>query len=250
MKNYKIEAHWGEMLKNVSARAKEIAIDLALKNTSVDLAGNVKPSTVKLPIVEFDFNGIKCLVDSSTNIDWLYRDYNNAHLMGWKSVGSNCVEVYSKSIQAQITLNEYKAEERANKRAEEYRLKEEKEKLDFQEKVKGIELDLIDSDYWNTGLDNNKDSYGKCVYEYAEGWAKLMQFEISNGKTLIECAEKTSFEMGFLGITGFMYGASVNILSKCWKYGEELRKWHNKEYDYDGDGCINPAILTLNTENN
>ena len=29
-----------------------------------------------------------------------------------------------------------------------------------------------------------------------------------------------------------------------WVYGDELRRWHNHEYDYDGDGVVNPAILT------
>ena len=72
-----------------------------------------------------------------------------------------------------------------------------------------------------------------------------MQVEIANGKKLIECAEPTSFQLGFLGITGFMYGAAVAILSKCWKHGEELRKWHNKEYNHEGDGVINPAILSV-----
>ena len=47
------------------------------------------------------------------------------------------------------------------------------------------------------------------------------------------------------GITGFMYGCAVNILSQCWEYGEVLRKWHNKEYDYEGDGVVNPAIMTV-----
>ena len=47
------------------------------------------------------------------------------------------------------------------------------------------------------------------------------------------------------GITGFMYGAAVSILSQCWEYGEYLRKWHNKDYGYDGDGVVNPAVITV-----
>lgn len=73
-----------------------------------------------------------------------------------------------------------------------------------------------------------------------------MQVEMSKGKTLKDVAEKTSFEMGFLGTTGFMYGAAVSVLSQCWKYGEELRKWHNKEYNHEGEGVVNPAILIIN----
>lgn len=42
-----------------------------------------------------------------------------------------------------------------------------------------------------------------------------------------------------------MYGCAVNILAQCWKYGEELRKWHNKEYNYNGNGVVNPAVLTI-----
>lgn len=42
-----------------------------------------------------------------------------------------------------------------------------------------------------------------------------------------------------------MYGYAVSILSQCWEYGEYLRKWHNKEYGYDGDGVVNPAIMTV-----
>ena len=42
-----------------------------------------------------------------------------------------------------------------------------------------------------------------------------------------------------------MYGCAVSILSECWEYGEELRKWHNKKYNHGGDGVVNPAVLTI-----
>lgn len=45
-----------------------------------------------------------------------------------------------------------------------------------------------------------------------------------------------------------MYGMAVSILSQCWKYGEFLRKWHNKEYGYEGDGVVNPAVMTVKKE--
>lgn len=65
------------------------------------------------------------------------------------------------------------------------------------------------------------------------------------GEKLIDIADKTSHEADTEGITGFMYGCAVNALSQLWEYGEELRRWHNKEYNYDGDGVVNPAILTV-----
>ena len=60
-----------------------------------------------------------------------------------------------------------------------------------------------------------------------------------------EDAKELSFKADTEGVTGFMYGCAVGILSKCWEYGEELRKWHNKKYDYEGDGIVNPAILKI-----
>lgn len=58
-------------------------------------------------------------------------------------------------------------------------------------------------------------------------------------------ADHLSHEANIEDITGFMYGMAVNILSQCWQYGEELRKWHNKEYNYEGNGVVNPTILTV-----
>ena len=72
-----------------------------------------------------------------------------------------------------------------------------------------------------------------------------MEEKIENGEKLSDIAESTSHEADVEGITGFMYGCAVSVLSNVWEYGDELRKWHNKEYDYEGDGVVNPAILTV-----
>lgn len=97
--------------------------------------------------------------------------------------------------------------------------------------------------------DKNSDSYGRACFTFAERWAELLEAEISKSddvmKVFVENAYKLSHEADTEGITGFMYGCAVSILSQCWEYGEYLRKWHNKEYNYDGDGVVNPAILTV-----
>ena len=98
--------------------------------------------------------------------------------------------------------------------------------------------------------DKNDDSYGRACFTYAERWAEMLEHEIEkyNGapvQAIIDNAERCSHEADEEGITGFMYGCAVNILSQCWEYGEYLRKWHNKEYGYDGDGVVNPAVMTI-----
>lgn len=97
---------------------------------------------------------------------------------------------------------------------------------------------------------NNLDMYGHAVFTFAERWADLMEKAMHNSEyspmeVIIKRADALSNYADTEGITGYMYGAAVSILSQCWEYGEELRKWHNKEYNYDGDGVVNPAILTV-----
>lgn len=92
---------------------------------------------------------------------------------------------------------------------------------------------------------NSGDPYSMGVVRYAQKWAELMESKIADGAKVSDIAESTSFEADTEGITGFMYGCAVNALSQLWEHGEELRKWHNKEYNYDGDGVVNPAILTV-----
>jgi hypothetical protein len=109
--------------------------------------------------------------------------------------------------------------------------------------IKGKEKEYKD---W---YDKNSDGYSRACFTYAEKWAELLEAEIDNSNDVMKCfvdnADRLSREADTEGITGFMYGCAVSILSQCWEYGEYLRKWHNKEYGYDGDGVVNPAIMTV-----
>ena len=96
----------------------------------------------------------------------------------------------------------------------------------------------------------NTDPYGHACFTYAERWAEMLENAIDNStcepmKVIVDNADRLSCEADTEGITGYMYGMAVSILSQCWKYGEELRKWHNKEYNYEGNGVVNPAVLTI-----
>jgi hypothetical protein len=78
-------------------------------------------------------------------------------------------------------------------------------------------------------------------------WAGMMEEKIEASeedemKVIVDNAKQLSYEADKEGITGFMYGAAVSILSKYWEYGECLRKWHNKDYGYDGNGVVNPEV--------
>lgn len=104
---------------------------------------------------------------------------------------------------------------------------------------------VVDTEVYENWKAKNTDGYGMCIFRYAEKWANLMEAEINKGAKVKDVAQKLSHDADTEGITGFMYGASVGVLSHCWVYGGELKKWHNKEYDYEGDEIVNPAIITI-----
>jgi hypothetical protein len=227
--NFVLKVNCGDEFTITAKKAKEISISRELN-------------------VEFEFNGVKCLVDKATNTDLLYRDYYNAHTMDWKTVGPDCHQKYETEVQQELEKRERENALETEKKNQEYRLKEETARKSLKEKIQDHSIELKDSEGWNKSVEANSDPYGKASIDFARSWAILMQIEIEKGSTVAECAEKTSNEADVDGITGFMYGCAVSLLSQCWEYGEDLRKWHNKEYGHEGDGVVNPAIITINTE--
>jgi len=196
-------------------------------------------------VVEFEFNDIACLVDKDSVKANYARDYLNSFLVNWKRIGPNYLDEYPTDIQECIAIATKELEDRRAESLRKRKEEEDVEKSKFNSITNGVDIEFRNKSSWEEFKENNKDSYGAGILEFAESWAKLMQVEISKGKSLDSCAKETSFQLGFLGITGYMYGAAVSVLSLCWKYGEELRVWHNKEYNHNGDGVVNPAILTI-----
>ncbi len=205
-------------------------------------------------IAEFNFNDIKCLVNKDTNLEWLERDYQNAHLMEWKQVGFESYAQYESEVLAELERREKVREEKHQVESVAYRAKEDTERKQFEEKVKGIEMEIVDKEGYDKWKDNQKgEGYGLACFSYAEGWAKLMQKEFADRNienpdvaSMIAHAENCSKGMDFMGITGFMYGAAVSILANHWKHGEALRKWHNKKWGVENsEGVVNPAIFTI-----
>ena len=116
-----------------------------------------------------------------------------------------------------------------------------------------LSFTIKDAESWQKSLDNNKDGYGSGVIRFAARWANLMEQKMSNGAKLEDIADAASHEADVEGITGFMYGASVSILSQVWAHGEQLRLWHNLstqlgnegEKANESGGVLNPALLSL-----
>lgn len=102
-----------------------------------------------------------------------------------------------------------------------------------------------EKDFENFVEINSKDAYSYGVVKFMKRWADLMEKEIKKGAKVADIAKRTADEADTEGITGYMYGCAVSALSNFWEYGEELRVCHNKQYNHEGDGVVNPAIITV-----
>jgi len=228
--------------------------------------GNEINSTIKNAIEEsvrcgdacqFDFNGVTVLVDAESDPRLIHRDWlrgMSGYLGDNPTVGPHpAPELTEEDIASDNSVQE--ENDRKRKIQEEAYAKKQREKELVLEGALGNAgpIELSDSDGWKSFVDKNKDDYGSGVVRYAERWARLMQVRIDAGDSIADCAEDLSHLANSEGITGFMYGCAVATLSKCWTYGEELRRWHNKETQIgtEGDkanesgGVLNPALLTL-----
>lgn len=206
MKILKFEAMPGDVFSDVAKEAKGMATD-----------GKT---------VEFDFNGIKCLVDSETNLEWLYRDYCHAGTMDWKTIGPDCAEAYPVDVQEEYKKRKAQQEKEWAEKYAGWKELDDASREAFEKKTEGIKIELASPEAWAAFRESNQDGYGKAAIDYAEAWAKLMQIEIGKGKTVAECYEYTQNEIGFFNITGFQFGCAVSILVQSWKYGEELKARH------------------------
>lgn len=105
------------------------------------------------------------------------------------------------------------------------------------------------ADYEKCVVINSNDNYGFGIVKFMDRWAKCMQYLIEEkGYNVAAAARETEFVCDLEGMSGFSFGCALNTLCKTWKYGEDLRKWHNGEYNYEGEGVVNPAVINI-TEN-
>lgn len=114
---------------------------------------------------------------------------------------------------------------------------------DVELKFKDEECEKI----WKNYLKEVENPFFKIAFNYTSAWGKYMQYLIEyEQKQLEEIAEYSSHFVDIYGITGNIYSTAVEILSECWKYGEELRKWHNSKYRVSNtDSVVNSSVLKL-----
>lgn len=215
MKTKKIEILAGE---TINSACKE-AVILAIKD-------NIN--------IEFDFNGQVIIASPDSDP---------------KILANNFMAESHRRHEEYINSDEYK------RKQEEYERKElkKKEKLATYLKDGPAKMTLKDEFGWTNACEANTDPYGGAVIIYAELWARLLEVRMAKGEQLQDISDECSHLADLEGITGFMYGCAVSILSQVWIHGKELRKWHNIKTQLKDEGekanetgsVLNPALLNL-----
>lgn len=172
-----------------------------------------------------------------------------------KSNGAAIVEAYN--AETKRRHEEYRKSPEYKQRQEEQTRRQQEREATFDAALaqSPVQAQWKDQLKWEKHAEMNRDPYGACVVRYTEWWARLMEGQISRGATVAECAEEASRIADKEGITGFMYGCAVRILSQCWQFGEDLRRWHNLktqikdegEKANESGGVLNPAILSISS---
>ena len=188
----------------------------------------------RLGAVVAELNGVEVSVKDGDVVDerlaWMQAEQERKH-------------------QAYIASPEYKESQRLAEIAEKKRAAARAEILSIAPEHMGLK----DEDAWKKTVENNSDGYGSGVVRFAEKWARFMEARMATGATVKDCADECSGLADDEGITGFMYGCAVSILSQVWIHGEALRRWHNKttQLGTEGDaanetgGVLNPALLSI-----
>ena len=91
--------------------------------------------------------------------------------------------------------------------------------------------------------------YGFVVIQFCEAWTNFIEQKMAEGDGFLAAVEKP-FESD---LTVFQYSVAVEILSRTWIHGEELRRWHNLKHQLgkegekanDSGGVLNTAILNI-----
>ena len=192
--------------------------------------------------IKFEFNGVTLTVTKeNADAESIYEEWN-------AGMEANA-EKYRLEREAYMKTPEYRAKRAKALKLQTRRETVKKEVLAIDE---SSELEFKDDEAkakWEHWVEiNSNDGYSLGVVTYARRWAKYMQHLMTkHNKAIYQIADEASHVTDIEGITGFMYGCAVAILSECWKYGEELRRWNNKKYrQEDCDGVVNPAVLTVN----
>jgi len=226
---------------------------IAAPGTTIDpiIRLAIEVAATRQMVISFDFNDVIVAVEPGSNAKLILRDWRRAMsgylgehpIIGPRPKSTLSAKELASDARIEAENQRRRAEIDARYRAEE----EEKRNRVTARMVDAPEMEFSDREGWLAAEATNRgSSYGAGILDYAERWARMMQLEISEGKTLAEIWESTSFEADLEGMSGFSQGIATHLLTQCWVHGAELRRLHNAYWGSNSTkGTVNPAIFTI-----
>jgi len=113
-------------------------------------------------------------------------------------------------------------------------------------------MPIVKQEDWESWVKANEDPYGKACIDVARRVMEILDEE--EGFDLHEIIRRADEDAQTGGITGFMAGCVAQMVSHCHSRGEEFRKAWNRDVgkatgQEDSDGVLNPAIITVRSNN-
>jgi hypothetical protein len=247
------------LINHVNSETGEIKLDIFagcdIEKVILDCLGILKLISKK-QFITFDFNSLNVTIKQDSDSNLLLRDFFralNGHIT--KNIGPYpIVDLDPEIIINEQSVNETKAKKQIIQSARAKILLVTKKAALFEE-LSPYPMSRDEEQWQAIYKVNSQDCYSFACVEYAELWARSLEKALAEGKTIPEVKDELERKVDecFGGITGYMHGRVVQILAKCWKYGDELRKIHNLETQIvnegekanESGGVLNSALLCI-----
>lgn len=92
---------------------------------------------------------------------------------------------------------------------------------------------------WRTFVDENSSTvYERQIVEFTIKWVTRMEEAISKKASWQKVLEEVYNNLEHFNVDYVQRNEALSILTRVWVYGEELRRYHNSRFSYEGDGWL------------
>lgn len=107
-------------------------------------------------------------------------------------------------------------------------------------------MDFIDPMGWENERMLTRDPQWERVRQYSERWARLMQLEMLQGRSIAQVAQRCAKEADIEAISSLELKSAANILWMYWRHGEELCRWYDSEHRRSARAAIGADVVCAN----
>lgn len=197
---------------------------------SATIAEAISRASDEKRTITFLFSGVLVTAGESDDAAALHRDWDRA-LRGYipREVGPYPAPQLTEAEQAKDAQMAALAQARRAEMREAAHHRRAADQAALQSALSSAPpMSVVDPDAWEAfKTANTADGFSTGVVEFIERWARLMEAEINDGRTVAQVARRT-LELADQGLAGSPYAMAVATLGQHWPHGKDLLMWHNR----------------------